>query len=154
MTVVLSSSRFTGKIDMSIATISAWRPGTDLRHVIPVGDDHVLAVVLPAKWLAADRSGEPVFLPPAVRLIDRLRAFFKRPVSVTPGFIVSLREALGLTQEEFAKKLGVSKMTVSRWECGRMRPSRDVSERILKLQQQAQRDGTLVSGEKRISAPH
>ncbi len=38
--------------------------------------------------------------------------------------IRSLREALKLTQEEFARELGVSFTTVSRWENGHGKPSR------------------------------
>jgi DNA-binding transcriptional regulator YiaG len=38
--------------------------------------------------------------------------------------IRSLREALKLSQEEFARELGVSFTTVSRWEHGHGKPSR------------------------------
>ncbi|MSP74388.1 MAG: XRE family transcriptional regulator [Myxococcales bacterium] len=38
--------------------------------------------------------------------------------------IRSLREALKLTQEEFARERGVSFTTVSRWENGHGKPSR------------------------------
>jgi putative transcriptional regulator len=44
--------------------------------------------------------------------------------------IRQLREALGLTQEEFARELGVSFSTVSRWETGRGRPSHLAIHRI------------------------
>ncbi len=37
--------------------------------------------------------------------------------------IRELREALGVTQEEFARELGVSLTTVSRWENGHGKPS-------------------------------
>jgi DNA-binding transcriptional regulator YiaG len=37
--------------------------------------------------------------------------------------IRSLRQALKLTQEEFARELGVSFATVSRWENGHGKPS-------------------------------
>ena len=35
----------------------------------------------------------------------------------------ALSDALGMTQEEFARAVGVSFTTVSRWETGRGRPS-------------------------------
>lgn len=38
-------------------------------------------------------------------------------------FVRELRQLLGLTQEEFGKKIGVSYETVSRWENGKMQPS-------------------------------
>lgn len=36
--------------------------------------------------------------------------------------IISLREAIGLTQEQFAKRLGRTQSTVSRWESGEQMP--------------------------------
>ncbi|MBA7696716.1 hypothetical protein ES703_105367 [subsurface metagenome] len=38
--------------------------------------------------------------------------------------IKAIREKLGLTQEELARKLGVSWGTVARWEAGRSKPSK------------------------------
>ncbi len=101
---------------MRLTTARTWKPGTDFPFAISTEAGPLLAIQLPAVWLKADRSGQPLLLPPAIRLVDRLRATFGAQVSLTPGFIVSLREALGLTQEEFGWKLKMSKMTVSRWE--------------------------------------
>lgn len=47
--------------------------------------------------------------------------------------IRSLRETLGLTQEEFARELGVSFTTVSRWENGHGKPSRLAQRQIQDL---------------------
>jgi len=41
------------------------------------------------------------------------------------------RERLGLSQEEFARRLGVSRVTVTRWENGKRRPSR-IAERAVR----------------------
>jgi putative transcriptional regulator len=38
--------------------------------------------------------------------------------------IVELRQQLGLTQEQFAARLGVTFLTVNRWENRRSKPSR------------------------------
>ncbi len=38
--------------------------------------------------------------------------------------IRKLRQSLGMTQEQFAKKLGVHTQTVSRWERGHKKPSK------------------------------
>jgi len=38
--------------------------------------------------------------------------------------IKKFREKLGLTQDEFAVKLGVAPFTVRRWESGKTKPSR------------------------------
>jgi len=129
------------------ATIS-WKPGQDLPYVISLGDGGMLAISLPAQWLRADRSGEPLLLPPAVRAIDRLRAVFAKRQPMTPGFISSLREGIGLTQEQFGAKLGVSKMTVSRWERGTMRPRPSAVAAIHALQKQASRAGVRIHGER------
>ena len=41
---------------------------------------------------------------------------------MTPEEIKSLRQSLDLSQEKFAQKIGVHKITVSRWECGKITP--------------------------------
>lgn len=49
--------------------------------------------------------------------------------------IKPIREQLGLTQEELARKLGVSWGTVARWESGKVKPSplaRKVIEDLLR----------------------
>jgi DNA-binding transcriptional regulator YiaG len=107
----------------------------------------MLAISLRAAWLKPDRSGRPLLLPPAVRALDRLRAVFTSQDQLTPGFIVSLRQAMGLTQEQFGHKLNVSKMTVSRWECGKMRPSPSTTMAIRNLQARAKREGVKIDGE-------
>ena len=71
---------------MTTVTMSQWQPGTDLPYVIPVGDESMLAILLPAAWLKADRAGQPTLLPPAVRAVDRLRATFAHPAALSPGF--------------------------------------------------------------------
>ncbi len=40
-----------------------------------------------------------------------------------PRMIRELRKAMGLTQEQFAAKVGVTFSTVNRWENGRGKPS-------------------------------
>lgn len=134
---------------MATATSSEWKPGTDLPYVVPFGKDGMLAISLSAAWVKPDRNGKPLLLPPAVRALDRLRAVFANQERITPGFVVSLREGMGLTQSEFGHKLGVSKMTVSRWECGKMKPSPAATRAIFKLQSSARREGVRIDGEKR-----
>lgn len=134
---------------MEATTLNAWKPGTDLPYVVRVGAEGMLAILLPAAWLKEGRAGEPLLLPPAVRALDRLRAMFKSEAAVTPGFLLSLREALGLTQEEFGRKLGVSKMTFSRWERGRMHPGESATHAVRKLQRQAQRAGVRIDGRRK-----
>ena len=48
--------------------------------------------------------------------------------------IKNIRERLGITQEEFARKIGVTVTTVSRWERGDCLPkSRVVIEKVERL---------------------
>lgn len=132
---------------MPRATPTTWKPGMDLPYVVSFGRNAMLAISLRASWLKADKSGRPLLLPPAVRALDRLRAVFTTEEKMTPGFIISLRQATGLTQEQFARKLGVTKMTVSRWECGRMRPSASMAAVIRGLQARTRREGVKIDGE-------
>jgi DNA-binding transcriptional regulator YiaG len=136
---------------MTTTTLTSWQPGMDLPYVVSFGESGMLAIALRAAWLKPDRFGQPLLLPPAIRALDRLRAVFTNQELLTPGFIISLREGMGLTQGEFGQKLGVSKITVSRWECGRMRPGQTTARAILKLQAEARRKGVKIDGERRTS---
>jgi transcriptional regulator with XRE-family HTH domain len=55
----------------------------------------------------------------------------------TPKAIASLRASMGLTQREFAEKLGTRIETVSRWETGRREPTKDAMERLAVLAHKA-----------------
>jgi len=58
--------------------------------------------------------------------------------------VVGLRTRLGLTQEKFAKKLGVSVWTVSSWERGLNKPrslSLRALERLAKLSRKSMTNG-------------
>jgi putative transcriptional regulator len=50
-----------------------------------------------------------------------------------PPLIRNLREQTGLTQEKFATKLGVTLLTVNRWENGRARPSPLAMQKVEEL---------------------
>lgn len=117
----------------------------DVPYTMRLPDGRTLYVEVPGRWTATDRSGEIVFLPEAVEFLDRLRAL-AAPLdrTPTPGFIVSLREALGLTQVEFAERIGVDSMTVSRWERGQLHPSKQSLEAIEKLRRRATRRGVAI----------
>ncbi|HEY9697032.1 MAG TPA: helix-turn-helix transcriptional regulator [Trichocoleus sp.] len=47
--------------------------------------------------------------------------------------ILELRQQMGLTQGDFAAKIGVSWLTVNRWENGRNKPSAIALRQIEKL---------------------
>ena len=55
-------------------------------------------------------------------------------------------------QQQFARELGVSKMTVSRWELGRMRPGPAAVSAMRRLQVRARRRGVKIDGHRRTAA--
>jgi len=55
--------------------------------------------------------------------------------------IKTLRRQMGLTQAEFAQRLGVRQATVSEWEKGIHAPSRAMSKYLTMFAQQAEFDG-------------
>jgi DNA-binding transcriptional regulator YiaG len=93
-----------------------------------------------------DVTGELLFKPEAVRFLDRVRVLAMRvPKSPTPGFILTLREALGLTQVEYAARLGVDSMTVSRWERGAIKPGPAAIRALDKLRRESARRGVVIA---------
>ena len=50
-----------------------------------------------------------------------------------PRLMRELRERMGLTQEKFAAKLGVTYPTINRWENGRAKPSPLAMKQIVEL---------------------
>ena len=53
-----------------------------------------------------------------------------------------LRAALGLTQEQFAAKIGVTYTTINRWENDRGRPSPLAMRQLENLQKKVKRNKT------------
>ncbi len=117
----------------------------DLPFTMKLPDGRVLYVEVPGRWVTEDRDGSPALLPGAVRFLDRIQALAQRldrPPS--PGFITSLREALGTTQAEFGARIGVDKMTVSRWERGALRPGPESVRAIEDLRRRAVQSGVAI----------
>ena len=119
----------------------------DYPYTMKLPDGRTIYVEVPGRWVTKDRSGEVAFLPQAVYFLDRIQALamsvLDRPPS--PGYITTLREALGLTQKELAERLGVDKMSVSRWERGTVRPSTDSLAALEKIRQKAVRNGVAIT---------
>jgi len=119
----------------------------DVPYTMRLPDGRTLLVLIPAKWTEADPSGEVAFKPQAVRLLDRARVVAMRtPAKPTPGYIRTMREALGLTLTQFGERLGVDRMTVWRWEQGRVSPNPEAVKAIEKLRREAGRKGVLLAG--------
>lgn len=122
------------------------RSRADVPYAMRLPDGSTLYVELPRRWVTRDRSGEPAFLPKAIQFLDQIRALairLDRPPS--PGYIAALRRALGLTQAALGKKLGVDKVTVSRWERGTVQPGPKSLSALEALRRKAARRGVKVS---------
>lgn len=118
----------------------------DVPYTMRLPSGRTLLVLIPAQWCETDPSGATAFKPEAVRLLDRIRVTVTSlPHAPTPGYIRTLREALGLTQTQLAHRLGVDKMTVARWEWGKMKPSTAAVKALDKLRRDAGRRGTVIA---------
>ena len=58
-----------------------------------------------------------------------------------PKLIKELREALGLTQEQFAQRVGVTYSSVNHWENGKRTPQPFLIRRLLELKQELAEKG-------------
>jgi DNA-binding transcriptional regulator YiaG len=120
----------------------------DYPFTMRLKDGRTLYVEIPGDWTTQVRGYGVGFLPPAIRLLDKLQALamstLDRPP--TPGYLATLRVALGLTQAEFGERIGVDSMTVSRWERGTVRPSAESLAEIEKLRRKAVRKGVVLPG--------
>jgi len=91
------------------------------------------------------RSGELSYTASAVRTLDRLRAILVRiDERSSPGHLKTLRESLGLTQQELADKLTVTSQTISRWERGEVQPNAGALKKLRRLQLSARKRGVAV----------
>ena len=117
----------------------------DVPFTAKLSDGRTLFVLVPAKWCGRDADGEVLFKPEAVRLIDRIQALaMKSPKAPTPGYVRTLRQALGVTQKELSERIGVDRMTVYRWERGTVHPGAGAAKALDELRRQAGRRGTVV----------
>lgn len=91
------------------------------------------------------RSGELSYTASAVRTLDRLRAILVQiNEHSSPGHLKTLRESLGLTQQELADKLKVTSQTISRWERGEVQPNAGALKKLRRLQLSARKRGVTV----------
>jgi YgiT-type zinc finger domain-containing protein len=74
--------------------------------------------------------GERFLTAKTARLMEHALVLCHPIKDVTPAGIRTLREALNLTREAFAARLGVSSQSVFRWETARSLPVRSTLKRI------------------------
>ena len=67
---------------------------------------------------------------------------------MTAQEIKELRQRSGWTQERFARELGVSVMTVSRWETGKQKPIPSLQHALDLLADYIRGDGTACTKER------
>jgi DNA-binding transcriptional regulator YiaG len=58
---------------------------------------------------------------------------------MTPKRIVKLRQALGLTQQQLADRIGAMQPTVARWETGKNQPRGANLKALLELEKKAKK---------------
>ena len=114
-------------------------------YVMRLKDGRHLTLAIPQDWVES-RDGETLFKPAAVELIQSVQAMHQVfDASSTRGHLVALRQALGMTQQQFGAALKVDKLTVSRWERGQVRPGPDAIKRIRALQVASARRGVRLA---------
>ena len=119
----------------------------DLPYTLKLADGRRVYVEVPGRWTVRDRSGQIGFTLQGARFLDRIRALMiKADGPSTPGYLRSMRQALGLTQEELAGKIGVNKLTISRWERGELRPSATSMRALRTFRDRSTRQGVLLAG--------
>lgn len=119
----------------------------DVPYTMKLADGRTVYVEVPGRFATMDRSGQVAFTPDGVRFLDHVRALMiEAGTAPSPGYITSLREALGLTQQELAQRLGVNKLTVSRWERGALRPGPTSLQAIRHLRREAVAQGVVLPG--------
>ena len=66
-----------------------------------------------------------------------------------PKIVKQLRERLGLTQEQFAQKVGVTFSTVNHWENGKRTPQPFLVRRLVEMKEESDAKNPRQPGKKR-----
>ena len=120
-------------------------PERTIPYTMRLTDGRTVFVELPARMAVADKSGQLAFTPEGVRLLDRVRSLASRvDTPPSPAQIATMRQAAGLTQEQLGRRIGKSRLTVSRWERGAMRPSRKSTNALARLFDRLKRSGVVL----------
>lgn len=116
-------------------------------YTMKLADGRTVFVEVPARMATRDRGGELAFTPEGVRFLDKVRALSLQPgPSPSPAFLVTLRDALGLTQAQLGKLIGRDRLTISRWECGSLRPGPQALQKLYALARKLKEAGVALAG--------
>ncbi len=115
-------------------------------YVARLADGRYFAVEFPAGSAETDPlTGEVILLPPAIHLLDRLRALLSPlPANTTPGRLRTLRDALGLARDELAAILHLEAAEVEAWESGKSKPALGQLTALEQIRQRSVRAGVLL----------
>ena len=120
-------------------------PGVPHTMILP--DGRTVFVEVPARMATRDRSGQVAFTPEGIRFLDRVRSLAAEPGELpSPAYLAALRESLGLTQAQLGERIGRDKLTISRWECGTLRPGPQALEKLYALARKMKRTGVVLAG--------
>lgn len=116
-------------------------------YTMKLPDGRTIFVEVPGRMATRDCSGELAFTPEGVRFLDHVRALGSQPsAKPSPAFLAALREALGLTQAQLGALLGRDKLTISRWECGTVRPNAEALKKLYALARKRKEAGVVLEG--------
>ena len=117
-----------------------------LPYVVPVGAGRSLVVLLSPQHYEFDPDGELLLRPDGARHLDKVRAAAADvPDCPSPGWVKSLRSTLTMTQVEFGDAVGVSALTVSRWERGQVSPGTLALRAMRDLRRERATAGIVIS---------
>ncbi len=114
-------------------------------YTMRLADGRTLYVELSPRMVTRDRDGSTLLTPGGVRHLDKIRAIAMRSdVAPSSAFIAAARQALGITQPEFARRLHKSTITVKRWETGTLKPSATSVRKLRHVLDRAARRGVVL----------
>lgn len=129
----------------TVTTVTDVENRPSMGYVMRLPDGKSVYLELPDEYVSRDRGGQLLLKPPAIRHMDEVRAIAMRAIAQpSPAYLMTLREALGFTQQEFGKAIGVDKMTISRWERGERRPGVESLQKIEAVRNEHVRQGVLL----------
>ena len=128
-------------------TRKQYQPEPWVPHVMPLPDGRSVFVRVPERMTGRDRDGSLTFKPEAMKLLDRIQVMaMEVPTAPSPGYIKTVREALRMTQAEFARALDRSVISVKKYEAGDARPGKEVVLRLRQLVHDATSRGVVLAG--------